>query len=165
MLSELAVVAALATQPICYLDRNDERKPAQMAAIAGSVAIVSDTPDEAAFLLTIGYFESRWCLVVHSGEHKGKGRGLWQLEGRSKQYPGPFVGLDSYSTLNSAWVALDIVRHSWQCGPSVANRFSAYGGRPCDLVTWKTLPGRVRAFHYLRSVIVREIEKQKREAA
>lgn len=142
------VLSVLLRLPACWVDRDDPRKPEQLATIATAIAEVSgDDTDKAAKLISKSYNETRFCLRVHSGEHRGPGRGLYQLEGQSRRYAGPFVGLSYEATLNATRVASDILDHSFQCGHSPRAVFTAYAARPCG-TNWKTLDARVRTYNW-----------------
>lgn len=145
VVSPAAVFVVMSALPQCWVDREDPRKPEQLQNLAAAIAQASPTPRRAAFLITIGYHESRFCLRVHSGEHAGVGRGAWQLEGQEKRYPGPFVGLTPEETGNAAWVASRIIGRSTRCGLEPAAVLTAYAGRQCNTV-WPTLSERVATF-------------------
>lgn len=151
MLTTSILLGVLNGFPVCWKDRADPRKPEQLATVAAAITTVANASknpiDKAGKLLTIFYHESRGCLDVHSGAHRGRGRGPFQLEGQSKRHEGPFVGLDYESTLNAAQVAGDILDHSFQCGSSPRDVFTAYGARPCGS-TWKTLNERVATYRW-----------------
>jgi len=148
VVSPAAVLYAMSSLPVCYADREDPRKPEQMQNLAVAIAQASPTPRRAAFLIAIGYHESRFCLRVQSGEHRGPGRGAWQLEGQSRRYQGPFIGLTPEETGNAAWVASDIIGRSGQCGTRPADVFTAYAGRACGS-SWPTLAARVLTFRFV----------------
>lgn len=147
----LAVLALLNRLPVCWKDRDDPRKTEQIETVARAitdVANASQNPiDKAAKLITVFYHESRGCLAVHAGLSRGHGRGLYQLEGQSRRYQGPFVGLDFDSTLNATRVAGEVLDHSYQCGSAPRDVFTAYGARPCG-TTWKTLTDRVQTYRW-----------------
>ncbi len=145
VVSPQAVLIAMSALPQCWADRGDERKHDQLTVIADAIAKASPSTRRATFLITISYHESRWCLRVHSGEHPGPGRGLWQLEGQDRRYPGPFVGLTPEETGNAAWVASQIVARSTRCGASPAAVLTAYAGRECE-TDWPTLDARLVTF-------------------
>ncbi len=150
MLTPNAVLAVILHLTPCYADRAADipTKSAQYVNIATAISVVADgSLDKASKLISKGYNESRFCLAVHSGAHRGYGRGLYQLEGQSRRYAGPFVGLDYESTLNATRVASDILDHSYQCGPTPADVFTAYAGRECG-TDWKTLQARVRTYRW-----------------
>jgi hypothetical protein len=145
---EGAVLAVLLRLPVCYVDRGDPRKPEQLSTVARAISTVANgSEDKASKLISVAYNETRLCLHVHSGAHRGPGRGLWQLEGQGRRYKGPFVGLDYDSTLNAARVASNVLDHSYQCGRTPRDVFTAYGARPC-VSNWKTLDARVRTYQW-----------------
>jgi len=145
------VLAVLMALPVCWADRGDPRKPEQLATVAEAISVVAndsrDPIDKASKLIAIFRWEGVGCLAVHSGQHKGRGRGLYQLEGQSRRYAGPFVGLDYPSTLNATRVAGDVLDHSYQCGSRPADVFTAYGARACGS-NWKTLRERVQTYRW-----------------
>ncbi len=151
-LPETLVLSVLLNMPVCWADRSDARKQEQLETIAKAVAIVANESkrpvDKAAKLISKAYHETRFCIAVHSGKHRGPGRGLYQLEGQGERYKGPFVGLDFESTLNATRVASDYLDRSFQCGPSPRAVFTAYAGRECG-TTWKTLDSRVRTYRWV----------------
>lgn len=149
MIEAAMILSVLNSLPVCYADRENPAKPAQMATVANAIARASRNDDDAAKLTAVGYHESRFCIAVHSGEHKGPGRGLFQLEGQSKRYPGPFVGLSQAATDNAARVANAILRRSYQCGPTVADVLTGYAGRACGK-PWPTLSERVATYWMTR---------------
>lgn len=141
------VLAVLQRQPACWADRRVEpgAKALQLATIAAAIAEVSETPERAAYLLDIGWHESRWCLDVGAGTKRGgHGEGYWQLEG-SHHGPGARSGLTLEETTSAALLASAQLQRSRQCGPAPAGVLTAYAGRPCwqmDLVlTWKATAG------------------------
>lgn len=160
VVSPEAVFIAMSVLPTCWTDREDPRKPEQLRNIAHAIAKASPTPRRAALLITIGWHESRFSLRVHSGDHPGRGRGIFQLEGQEKRYPGPFVGLTPEETGNAAWVASTIVGRSTHCGLEPAAVFTAYAGRKCG-TTWPTLPERVATFEK----VSKRLQRALREAA
>lgn len=144
----LIVLAVLNRLPVCWKDRADPRKSEQLETVARAITTVANgSIDKTAKLITVFYHESRGCLSIHAGLSRGRGRGLFQLEGQSKRYQGPFVGLDYESTLNATRVAGDILDHSFQCGPTPRDVFTAYGARPCGS-NWKTLDDRIATYRW-----------------
>ncbi len=143
------MLAVLQAFPVCWADRGDPRKPKQLETMARAIFDVSGgSVDKAAKLATLFRWEGAGCLAVHSGEHPGKGRGPFQLEGQEVRYSGPFAGLSYEATLNAAKVASDYLDRSYQCGPSPRAVFTAYAGRPCGS-DWKTLNDRVKTYRWV----------------
>lgn len=132
---------------MCWADRGDPRKLEQLATVATAIAAVAEDADKAAKLISVTYNETRLCLAVHSGEHRGPGRGLYQLEDQHRRYQGPFVGLSYEATLRATQVASDVLDHSFQCGSTPRAVFTAYGARVCG-TDWKTLRERVGTYHW-----------------
>lgn len=124
----------LAGLPVCWQDRAEDpqQHAARFAWIADAVDAATPSLHERAALIAIGWHESRWCSAVHAGKRKGgHGAGLWQIEPGSNRPP-PYAGLSWEATLNAAQQALWLWRHSWQCGPQIPARFTAYAGAPCE---------------------------------
>lgn len=157
MVAAYAIHAALLALTPCWADRDDSRKAGQLETIAVAIATVASTVDDAAGLIAIANSESKFSLRVHAGLTGGRGRGLWQLELGSRRKP-PFVGLSLADTTHAAGEALWMWRHSWQCGRTLAARFTAYAGRECDTV-WPTLHERVNTYYYARGRILRALEE------
>lgn len=153
MLTEALILAALQALPPCWADRAapEGAKATQLAYISRAIAAEAETVEEAAYLVTIAWHESRLCLDVHAGLSRGHGRGLWQLERGSRREP-PFEGLSEADTRHAAHEALWMVRHSWHCGGAPAARFTAYAGRACGSV-WPTLVSRVRTWYWVRGML------------
>ncbi len=127
------VFAVLRKQPACWRDRNvpPELQYEQYAAIATAIAAASSTPEQAAYLLSIGWHESRWCLDVGSGARRGgDGEGYWQLEGRGHA-AGARSGLSVDATKSAALLASAAVQRSYQCGSTPSQVLTSYAGRPC----------------------------------
>lgn len=152
MLSEVALLSVLNRMPVCWEDRDDPRKPGQLAVVARVLAEVANASkhpvDKAGKLTALWYHESKGCLKVHDGSHRGPGRGPWQLEDQHKRYEGPFVGLSYEATLNAARVASDVLDHSFQCGARPRDVFTGYAGRRCG-TTWSTLDDRVSTYNWV----------------
>lgn len=147
------MLAALQALPGCWADRHapEGAKATQHAYISRAIAAKAETVDEAAYLVTIAYHESRICLNTHAGLARGRGRGLWQIECASRRLP-PFEGLSYEATEHAAGEALWMIRHSWQCGNQPKDRFTAYAGRACG-VSWPTMAARVRTWYWVRGML------------
>jgi len=158
VVSPAAVFVVMNSFPVCWQDRADERKPEQLHTVAAAIAAASPSPRRAAFLLAISWHESRWCIHVHSGAHTGPGRGLFQMEGQERRYPGPFVGLTPEETGNAAWVASRIIGRSGQCGHSAAAVFTVFAGRACG-TSWPTLDARVQTFRFVSARLARALKE------
>lgn len=133
MIAAAVVLTVLQRQPPRWADRRvaRETKAAQLATIAEAIAAASPTAERAAYLLAIGYAESRWCLAVGSGAKRGgSGEGYWQLEG-AHHAAGARSGLSLEETGSAARLASYAVAHSQQCGGYPAAVLTAYAGRPC----------------------------------
>ena len=146
-----AVLAVLLRQPACWADRHAPpgAKATQLGYVARAIAEASPDLPTAAYLLDVGWHESKWCLDVHSGERRGgRGEGLWQLEG-SHHAAGARSGLSLDETRSAAALAAFAIGHSFQCGHSPAAVLTGYAGRPCYQAReegWPTLDSRVRGY-------------------
>lgn len=155
MITTALVLAALNAQPACWRDRHadQEVKQAQYSWIAEAIATAANATrddyearERAAYLIAIGYQESRWCLDVHKGLRRtGYAHGLWQLEGADKLGRGPLEGLSREATINAARVASEAIDVNEQCGSNPAARITAYAGRVCG-ADWPTLRARVSGY-------------------
>jgi hypothetical protein len=147
------ILSFLTSLPICYADRHlaSGAKEAQLQTIARAVSQTARDAPEAALALTVAWHESRLCTAVHSGVAGGRGRGLWQIEPGS-HLPKPYEGLSEEATLSASRSAISLLRRSYQCGPGVADRLTAYAGRPCGK-SWPTLSDRVRFYWWALSRI------------
>lgn len=154
LVSPVIAFAGVMALPSCWADRADARKPQQLETIAVAESGVADSVDELAALDAIAANESALCIRVHAGIDRGPGRGLWQLEGQQRRHAGPFVGLSLDATENAARVALFAWRHSWQCGHTLRDRFTAYAGKPCDTI-WPGAEKRVATYWFVRGVMLR----------
>lgn len=150
------VLGAILRLPTCYQDRHDERVFDHLTRIAYAISEEAKDVDEAAALVAIGKHESGFCLAVQDHSTHSSALSSWQLEGKSGKYPGPFLGLEMESIHNAAHAAVDIYRHSWQCGPTFSDRVTAYAARPCHTI-WPSLKAREGTFWFVRSVIAKGI--------
>jgi hypothetical protein len=138
--------------PTCWADRNDARMPDHLTRIAYAISEEARDADEAAALVSIGKAESGFCIAVqHHYTHSGA-LSMWQLEKKQDKYPGPFLGLEYEPIHNAAHAAVDVWRHSHQCGQRPEDMFSAYGARPCGTI-WPSLKSRVATYWCARSII------------
>jgi len=152
------VFIAITSLNVCYQDRHDARVPDHLVRIAAAVSVEAKDADEAASILAIGRHESANCLRVqdhytHSGAYS-----FLQLEGKRHLYPQPFVGLEYEPIYNAVYAAIDIWRHTWNCGPGFENRMTSYAGRKCG-TQWPTLKSRVSTYWHLKNIIVKEMKK------
>lgn len=160
MIATAHVLAVLVSMPPCWADRDvaAETKAAQLSTIADAVAQASlGRLDMAAYLITIGYHESKWCLAVHAGERRGgQGEGLWQLEG-IHHGDGARSGLSPEDTVSAAFLATAQLKRSRQCGREPAAVLTASVGRPCSqaVTGWPTLASRVRGYWWAISALRR----------
>ncbi len=140
--------------PVCYHDRADARVPNHLARIAYAISAEAKDADEAAAIAAIGKHESGNCLAVQDHYTHSGALSTWQLENKQDKYPGPFLGLSFDPIRNAAHAAVDVYRHSWQCGPTFADRVTAYAARPCH-TDWPSLKEREGTFWFVRSVIAK----------
>lgn len=147
------ILSFLTSLPVCYADRHlDPRaKNAQLETIATALSQTAKDESEAALALSVAWHETRLCLEAHRGGKgvRGRGRGLFQIEPGSR-LPRPYEGLSQEETTSASRSAISLLRRSYQCGPSVGDRLTAYAGRPCGL-TWPTLSSRVRFYYWAYS--------------
>jgi hypothetical protein len=161
MIPLASVAAALAILPVNHEDSANPFKGAQLYTIAQAVAAASRDRDEAAFLLAIGYHETKFSFRVHLGicrafecDH-GDALSSWQMHqnGRSTEEWHGFVGLSFDNTKAAASAALGHVRFAQRVcrgepDPIVAT-FRAYNGSGCRM----SIPGerdRVTTFRRVR---------------
>lgn len=139
------VLRVLLALPFCA---GHTRDAPRLEIIATAIATVSDTPADAAALLTIGQHESAWCESVHAGRVRGgNGRGLWQIEPGSRRVP-PFAGVSIEATTHAAGEALWLWRHSYTCGPDLVSRFRVYAGLGCDS-PWQGAVARAKVMRWI----------------
>ena len=152
-----AILAAMLELPVCHLDRDWIGKRAQLEEIAHVIADVSahasDPVRRSAELVTVGYWESRFCHRVQLRPRRRAGNGYWQLE----TYIGWVTGPDPQALYMGAWNAsLWLERAKW-CGRRPVEVFTAYAGRPCEDVDrgWPTLSKRGFTFKCVRERIIK----------
>ena len=156
-----SILYALQGLSVCWADRHDPRKAAQLDTIAESVAVAServkwrgDRMVLAALLIAIAYHESRLCLDVHEGRKGMAGAvTLWQLE-RGANLTGYHAGLSLEDTTSAATAAATHLSRSWQCGATPAGFFRAYAGAGCE-TDFKSLKERVATYWFLRARLLR----------
>ncbi len=163
MIAPGPVLVAVMKLASCYADRNDERVPDHLARVAYAIGDEARNPEEAAALVTIGKFESGFCIAVQDHYTHSGGYSMFQLEGKGNKYPTPFTGLDFPSIRRATYAAADVWRHSHNCGQSPNAMFTAYAGRPyCSVyvddaggmvTTWPTLQARVNTYWYVLGII------------
>ena len=142
----------------CYADRHDSRVTDFLATEAYAIAAEVKDVDEAAAIETIIYHESSNCIRVQTHYTHSGAYSVLQLEGKRHLYPQPFLGLEYEPIHNAVFAAVDVWRHTWNCGPGFANRMTSYAGRQCG-TKWPTLDKRVSTFWYLRGIISKEMKK------
>jgi hypothetical protein len=155
----MAVLIALQAFPVCWRERHDARVAQHLERVADSIAAESDSAEDAAALIAIGENESAFSIRVQLGPTGSGALSDWQLEHAERRYPGPFIGLEPEPIRNAAHAALGIWRHSWQCGPRLADRFTAYAAAKCGS-HWPTLGTRVGSYRFARGILAREQGKQ-----
>lgn len=147
---------------VCWADRHDPRKAAQLETIAEAITVATerarwrgDRRVLAALLLTIAYHESRLCLDVHAGK-PGMNRAitLWQIE-RGSRLTGYRAGLSLEDTISAAVAAATLLARSFQCGSAPISMFRAYAGdRTCKSEA-PTFAARARTFAWIRQRMAR----------
>lgn len=155
------VLAALLALPMFHRDPPGPAKDKQMAAIADAISKEAKTPDEAAFVLTLGWHESAYSLDVHEGRCPKKmcdpdrngvprARSSWQLHrnGLDDATWTQMTGVEN----TPAQVHEAAKRARWalrECRGDVRGAFVILGGRGCS----GTIPGienRVATFQKIR---------------
>lgn len=150
--------------PVASKDRDDPRKQDQLYTIAVAIerAVIKtkwlekDKVSLTAYLITIGYHESKFGLKVHEGYRHAYSYGIWQITPSAYGVKRlDLIGLSQDETDHTAEIAARAVSTSWGCGSSPADHFTAYyGGVPCK-TDWPTLRQRVGTFWYVRNLLVR----------
>ncbi len=159
-----AIYSVLVKFPVAVADRSDSYKNNQLETIAKSIEIATQQAkwpedqrvDLASYLLTIGYWESRYRINLHEGAVKAHSYGLWQVT------PGSYgirrldlIGLTEKETTRSANAAALHLSNSWQCGSKPEDHFTAYyGGTKCGS-DWKTLKQRVNTFYWVKQALMK----------
>lgn len=152
------ILVALMQLPTCYKDRTDPRVPEFLATEAYAIAAEVRDVDEAAALGSILHHEAANCIKVQTQYTHSGAYSVFQLEGKRHMYQQPFLGLEYNSIHNAVYAAVDVWRHTWNCGPGFANRMTSYAGKPCG-EKWATLDARTNTFWYLRNIMVMEMKK------
>ncbi len=169
LVSYEAIHSALTELPVAWQDRNDSYKQEQLRNVARAIESAAQTvkwPENdrvslAAYLITIGFHESRYSIKIHEGIRKAHAYGLWQVEPHAHRVTrADLIGLTFLETEHTATIAAGVLSKSWQCGARPEDIFTAYGGRPCKS-DWKTLKSRVATFWWIKSIIIRNNAKSK----
>ena len=135
-----AILLAILAFPLFHEDTQSDEKRAQLEAVANAVASVSQTPDEAAFLLAWGKSETNFSLRIHRGECKdwecdgGKARGPWQAHrnGMPDEFWDKMIGVENVQAQ-----AEQAVKHArWALhacpGDRIRGAFRVLAGRGCQ---------------------------------
>jgi hypothetical protein len=152
------VYAGLVSLHGCYADRHDSRVPDFIATEAYAIAAEVRDVDEAAALVSILYHESSNCIRVQTKYTRSGAYSVFQLEGKRHLYPQPFLGIDYVPFHNAVYAAVDVWRHTHNCGHSFRDRMTSYAGRACG-TDWPTLSSRVNMYWHLRNIMVKEMKK------
>lgn len=157
-----AIHSAIVRLPVANTDRNDSYKEEQLRTISRAIEKVTQEvkwPDNdrvslAAYLVTIGYHESRFSIKIQEGVKRAHSYGIWQVTPWAhKATRAQLIGLTQKETDSAALIAATAFSKSWNCGSSPADHFTAYyGGVKCG-EKWKTLDSRVRTFWWIRNII------------
>ena len=135
-----AILLAILAFPVFHEDAQTDEKRAQLEAIAGAVASVAKTPDEAAFLLAWGNAESNFSLRIHRGDCNhwecdgGRARGPWQAHknGMPDERWEKMVGIENVDV--QAEQAIRHARWALQACPQnrIRGAFRVLAGRGCS---------------------------------
>jgi len=152
------ILLAILAFPLFHEDIQTEQKRAQLEAVAKSVASVSRTADEAAFLLAWGKAETHFSLRIHRGECRrwecdgGKARGPWQAHknGMPDDQWGRMIGVENIDVQ-----ARQAIRHArWALqacpGDRIRGAFRVLAGHGC-LSPIRGEKGRVAEFNWIRA--------------
>lgn len=156
MVSAHAVRVAILALGTCWTERDDARLSDHLDRISVAVAAEARDDAEAAALLAIARTESAFSIRVQAAPTRSGALSEFQIEARPGRFVGPLVGLELEPIQNATRAALWYWRHSFTCGPTIRDRFSAYHGVAFCGQDWPTLETRVQRFAYARSVIQRE---------
>ncbi len=134
------ILFAILAFPLYHEDVLVDDKRAQLEAIAGAVASVAQTPDEAAFLLAWGKAETNFSLRIHRGNCSpwecdgGKARGPWQTHknGMSEERWLRMIGVENVEV--QAEQALRDARWALYACPNdrIRGAFRVLAGRACS---------------------------------
>ncbi len=158
-----AIHYALTQLPVAVQDRDNEFKQEQLSIVAHAIEKAtqqvkwpnSDRTSLAAYLVAVGYHESRYRIQTHEGVAKAHSYGLWQVTPWAhKVTREELIGISQSQTDRSALIAATALSRSWQCGPNPADMFTAYYGGAACKSDWRTLKSRVRTFWWVRQTIV-----------
>lgn len=124
-----------------------ERKHEQLETVARSIAVVAETPELAAMLITLGWFESKFAIRIAEGRCKpfecdrGRARGPFQIHRRAGMTDAEWDGLlgtNAEATLASTREAARRIRAARVRCRSLESRqdwaagvFSSLAGRGC----------------------------------
>jgi hypothetical protein len=155
-----AILVAILAFPIFHEDTQAEEKRAQLEAIAGAVASVAQTADEAAFLLAWGKSETNFSLRIHRGQCNawecdgGRARGPWQAHknGMPDERWEMMIGIENVEV--QAQQAIRHARWALHACPHdrVRGAFRVLAGRSCT----SPIRGeneRVSTFRWVRSLL------------
>lgn len=168
-ISAATIYETMLVLPVAVQDRDDPRKQDQLYTIAVAIERAipqvnwqeNDKAGLAAYLVTIGWHESRFRIKIHEGVKHSYSYGIWQVTPQAYHVTRTeLIGLSQDETDHTAVIAARAISVSWHCGSKPADHFTSYyGGVPCGK-DWKTLRQRVNTFWYVRGLIVR-FEKER----
>ena len=162
------VHAVIVKFPVAHQDRDNSYKQEQLKTVAQAISDAgqavrwkdNDRVSLVAYLLTIGYHESRYRIKIHEGVKHAYSYGLFQVVPQSHGVKrSDLVGLTYKETFTSAFISGSVIAKSFQCGSQPADIFTSYyGGVPCK-TKWKTLDSRVSTYYWARAKLVKELTK------
>lgn len=152
-----AILVAIQSLRPCWVERDDPNLLLYHEKVALAISEEAEDVDDAAALISIAKNESGLCQWVQA-KKRGPASSAWQLEGKTRLYQGPFVGLDYEPIHNAAHAAVDVWHHTGGCGNGIAGHFSVYaGGGRCGK-DWPSLRARVSVYWFVYQRITKEIQ-------
>ncbi len=158
------IYSTIYTLPVSWVDRDNPSKQDQLYTIATAIEKATqqanwndnDRTSLAAYLITIGFHESKFSIRIHKGVKRAYSYGLFQVTPQAHHVKREqLIGLSQEETDSSALIAAGAIAKSFGCGYSPADHFTAYyGGVPCK-TDWRTLKQRVSTFYYVHATLIR----------
>jgi hypothetical protein len=154
-----SLLVALSLLPTYREDTAAPEKSAQLAAMSTAIHAAAKTPDEAAFLIACGRYETAFSLRIHAGQcrplecDRGRARGPWQVHRNSAMSDAQWDRMHGVENIDEqALVAASRARWALRQCPAdrVRGAFRVLGGLGCS----RALRGeeqRVAAFRAARA--------------
>ena len=161
-----AILSTILMFRLYHEDVPSDEKREQLAAVANTVASVSQTVDEAAFLLAWGKAETHFSLRIHRGEchhwecDGGKARGPWQAHrnAMADERWTKMIGVENIET--QAEQAIQDARWALRACPHdrIRGAFRVLAGRGCSS-SIKGEGERVAEFEWIRRRLTAKLTK------